>query len=143
MTTLAGAIIQAIKDPQGPGGTGPFDGPLAGKVFRDHDPHLDKVDVPYVTVLHPVTDPPLLQGDASVLTRRPEAQVDIWQKRADEDTSLYEAVRALLDGNKLTAYDGHVVRCRVTGGGRVPEPEDGLVHDTILLFIDHTQPEPE
>lgn len=130
------ALQEAVIDRDGGGVP---QGPVAGRVFkRGQVPEKPEPEWPYVTILWPVPEAPALVGDGRVLTRRGEGQADVWCKlsREKQDGRVWEQVRDLLDGARLSVDGRTVHRVRVTSCQRAPDDEEGVLGHIILFFVD-------
>lgn len=119
--TLATELIAALD---------PIDA-LGQRVFLDSEVPSG-TDYPYVTLLMQPYDPgPPLHGDRRSMAFTLPVQVDVWQLIGDEDETVPQAVRARLNGLRLSAPRMHV---QVRSVVRVPEPPPILVtHHAITV----------
>lgn len=86
--------------------------------------------LPYVTILDPVSDAVLLQGDSRTLARRRLAQVDVWQDEASFSEALVDDVVDAIDG--ASAAGGF--HYRVVDVQNIPEPDD-VVHHALTVSL--------
>lgn len=99
-----------------------------GRVSSDRGEDLD---VPYAVVLWPISRVAALQGDAKVSHLRNSVQVDVWQRRTEEDRDLVPRVIDLIDGTPLEGGG----RLRFRDSQRIPDPDFNLLHDAITIEI--------
>ena len=75
------------------------DNDLGHRIWKDRAP--DAATLPYVSILDAVATEPDLVGDGGTIMLTRTCQVDLWQKGADEDGTLDQALFAALDGARL------------------------------------------
>lgn len=87
---------------------------------------------PYASFLDPVSVSVGLAGDARTLKRRTLIQVDLWQKEAEEDDGLLDAVMDAIDGASITSG-----RVRVQDATLVPEEsaDSDIVHHALTVSV--------
>lgn len=92
----------------------------------------DDAGFPYGSFLDPISDAPVLSGDAETLASRRLIQVDLYQDEATEDDGLVDAVVGAIDGKK-SATTGW--RFRVIEITQVPadEDEEDVVHHALTI----------
>lgn len=89
---------------------------------------------PYIgIVIDPFPSGPAFAGDARTMAWSQLIQVDVWQLAEDEDPDLPGAVRAALNGLKLTAPR---LRAHVDSQVRAPEEApSNIIHDAITIRV--------
>lgn len=92
----------------------------------------DDAQFPYGSFLDPISDTPVLSGDAETLASRRLIQVDVYQDEATEDDALVDKVIQAVDGKK-SATTGW--RFRVMDVTQVPAEEDDedVVHTALTI----------
>jgi len=109
---------------------------VSGSVYIDRAP--DPQAYPYVVVIDPLSNVPLLTGDRKVTWRRRRVQVDLWQTVAAADDTTAPAIIAALDGATLSvAGGGKVIRCRYQTHRRLLDPIEAVLHTAVDLLVDH------
>lgn len=86
---------------------------------------------PYVTLDGPISDVPILKGDARALGWRADVDVGLWQTLGAEDDRLLDALIAAIDGRRAPIG----LRWSVIGRQRVPDDEADVVHDVITCSV--------
>lgn len=84
---------------------------------------------PYTRVLDQIGEVADLRGDAKVLARRRQIQVDLYERAAEADDSLSTLVQNTLDGASIAS----ALRLSVNSANRVYEPDFDLSHVVITL----------
>jgi hypothetical protein len=102
-------------------------------IYRDFAP--PDTAKPYITYRDELGNTPQLLGDKLVLTRRRMVQVDLWQGRQEEDTTLVNQVVAALDGISRFNDETYIYRLRVSDIQRLVSFEDNLVHHALTLDV--------
>lgn len=102
-------------------------------IYRDFAP--PDTAKPYITYHDELGNTPQLLGDKVVLTRRRMVQVDLWQGRQEEDTTLVNQVVSALDGISKFNDETFVYRLRVSDIQRLVSFEDNLVHHALTLDV--------
>lgn len=105
------------------------------KIYRDLAP--PGTAYPYITYVDQMNNSIAMRGDGKVLARRYMMQVDIWQKRPDEDQAIIDEVTAVLEAVELTGTDKQNFECRLMDIQRIVEFEDDVVHHALTLDIYH------
>lgn len=106
-------------------------GTLTAVYRQAHVP--DDAVFPYASFLDPISDSPVLSGDARTLARRRVIQVDLWQDEDDEDDDLLDSVVNSIDGSRASGG----LTFRVQDVSLVPGPEEdqGIVHHAITVGL--------
>lgn len=102
-------------------------------IFRDFAP--PDTAKPYITYQDELGNTPQLVGDKTVLTRRRMVQVDLWQGRQEEDTTLVNQIVSALDGISKFNDETYIYRLRVSDIQRLVSFEDNLVHHALTLDV--------
>lgn len=102
-------------------------------IFRDFAP--PNTAKPYITYSDELRNMPELIGDGFVKARRRMVQFDLWQDRANENTSLIDAMVTALDGLGQFDSDVYVYRLRVSDIQRIVSLEDNVVHHAVTLDV--------
>lgn len=105
------------------------------KIYRDLAP--PGTAYPYITYVDQMTNSIAMRGDGKVLARRYMMQVDLWQKRPDENQAIIDEVTAVLEAVELTGTDKQNFECRLMDIQRIVEFEDDVVHHALTLDIYH------
>lgn len=124
MASIGGSIRSVLINANLPGITG---------IFRDFAP--PNTAKPYITYYDELRNVPSMIGDGTVATRLRMVQFDLWQDRANEDTSLVDQMVTALDG--IGAFDSgtFVYRLRVSNIQRMVSLEDNVVHHALTLDV--------
>lgn len=125
MTTIAAAIRLAIVEADISG--------IGSKVYRDIAPPA--TEYPYITYFDQLGDRAALSGDSNVLARNTLIQVDLWQKRSAEDTSISSTLGDLLETITLGETDKSVFACQLFDIQRIVEFDDDIVHHAYTLNV--------
>lgn len=103
---------------------------IAQRVYREEEVPAS-VTRPYVSILGPVADVPVLKGDARGIGWRQDVQLDLWQTRGQEDDRLVDALIYGLDGRASTIG----LRTSVISRQRIPDDDASTIHDAITLQL--------
>ena len=106
---------------------------IESKVFKDFAPPT--AAYPYVTYADRLNDRVALTGDKKILARNYMVQVDLWEKRTEENDSIISSLIIGLDTASLTGSDNKVFRCRLIDTQRIVQFDDGIIHHALTLNI--------
>ena len=106
---------------------------IESKVFKDFAPPTTVY--PYVTYADRLNDRVALTGDKKILARNYMVQVDLWEKRTEENDSIIGSLITGLDTASLTGSDNKVFRCRLIDTQRIVQFDDGIIHHALTLNI--------
>lgn len=125
MTTIAAAIRAEIVAANITG--------VSDKVYRDIAPPA--TEYPYVSYYDQLSDRIALSGDGTVSARVSMIQIDLWQKRSQENTSISSALADVLESLTVTDTDKSVFMCRLYDIQRIVEFDDDIVHHAFSLNV--------
>lgn len=123
--TIAAQIYSALIDADIPN--------VGSKVYKDLAP--PSTAFPYITYADRLADRPVLNGDSNVLARNYLIQIDLWEKRQSENSSIIEAVLDLLENLSIEDNGKTIFRCRLFDAQRIVEFDDDNVHHALSVNI--------
>lgn len=106
---------------------------VGSRVYKDLAPPAS--EYPYITYAGRLSDRPVLTGDTHVLARNHLVQIDLWEKRQEEDAQVYEDLAYFLENLILEDGNNTIFRCRLYDVQRIVEFDDDIIHHAFSVNI--------